>query len=133
MIFLDTGFFIALTDGDQLHARALAWSDILNDEELIVSEYVLWECINHFSKQSNRSSAHAIMNYVAEGCEIIDAARELFHAGLKLHSRRTDKEWSLTDCISFHIMRERGIYRALAHDLHFEQAGFEALLRKEPE
>ena len=35
---------------------------------------------------------------------------------------RPDKEWSLTDCVSFHLMRERGLTRALAYDLHFEQA-----------
>jgi predicted nucleic acid-binding protein len=29
-------------------------------------------------------------------------------------------------------MREREIHSALAFDQHFEQAGFEALLRKDP-
>jgi len=29
-------------------------------------------------------------------------------------------------------MTERGIRQALAHDEHFEQAGFEALLRRDP-
>jgi len=40
--------------------------------------------------------------------------------------------WSLTDCISFHVMRTGGITRALAYDIHFEQAGFEPLLRSGP-
>jgi predicted nucleic acid-binding protein len=44
----------------------------------------------------------------------------------------TGKEWSLTDCISFVVMNERKIRRALAYDHHFEQAGFEPLLRKDP-
>src|SRR6266851_7667037 len=51
---------------------------------------------------------------------------------LRLHAQRLDKEWSLTDCISFVVMERRGISRALAHDQHFEQAGFEALLRRDP-
>ncbi len=29
-------------------------------------------------------------------------------------------------------MRERGLTRALAYDIHFQQAGFEALLRHDP-
>jgi predicted nucleic acid-binding protein len=62
----------------------------------------------------------------------IPASPELFADGLRLHHERPDKEWSLTDCISFHVMRERGITRALAYDIHFEQAGFEALLRRDP-
>ena len=37
---------------------------------------------------------------------------------------------SKPDCISIALMAERRIHRALAYDHHFEQAGFEALLRK---
>ena len=33
---------------------------------------------------------------------------------------------------SFHVMQRRDIRQALAHDEHFEQAGFEALLRRDP-
>jgi predicted nucleic acid-binding protein len=29
-------------------------------------------------------------------------------------------------------MRQQGILKALTHDHHFEQAGFEALLRRDP-
>ncbi|EKE25438.1 MAG: hypothetical protein ACD_5C00161G0004, partial [uncultured bacterium] len=46
-----------------------------------------------------------------------------------LYKRMADKDWSLTDCASFEIMKARGITEALAHDHHFEQAGFTALLR----
>jgi uncharacterized protein len=45
-----------------------------------------------------------------------------------LYGERLDKSWSLTDCISFEAMRERGLTLALAADSHFRQAGFEALL-----
>jgi uncharacterized protein len=38
------------------------------------------------------------------------------------------KEWSLTDCISFVVMKERGLTDALTPDRHFEQAGFKILL-----
>jgi len=45
---------------------------------------------------------------------------------MSLHNSRPDKHWSLTDCISFVVMQQRGLQRALAYDHHFEQAGFEA-------
>ena len=64
--------------------------------------------------------------------EVIPASSELFEAGLQLHVQRPDKEWSLTDCTSFVVMQRRGITRALAFDHHVEQAGFEALLRRDP-
>ncbi len=35
-----------------------------------------------------------------------------------------DKDWSLVDCLSFEVMKSRGITYALAFDHHFEQAGF---------
>ena len=60
------------------------------------------------------------------------ASPRLFAAGLDLYRNRPDKAWSLTDCISFVVMRERSITEALAYDRHFEQAGFRALLREEP-
>ena len=36
---------------------------------------------------------------------------------------------SLTDCFSFVLMQRLGLTEALTSDLHFEQAGFKALLR----
>ena len=80
----------------------------------------------------DRSKAHALVDEVMTGpvFEYVPASHALFEAGLRLHRDRPDKEWSLTDCISFHLMRERGVTRALAYDIHFEQAGFRALLRE---
>ena len=52
----------------------------------------------------------------------------LFEKGRELYIRRPDKEWSLTDCISFVVMQEQGLSEALTGDHHFEQAGFKALL-----
>ena len=59
---------------------------------------------------------------------IVPATDELFNRGVNLYARRPDKAWSLTDCISFVVMREYGLTEALTGDRHFEQAGFRALL-----
>jgi uncharacterized protein len=40
-----------------------------------------------------------------------------------------DKEWSLTDCASFVIMKRRRIDEALTDDHHFMQNGCKALLK----
>jgi len=40
-----------------------------------------------------------------------------------------DKDWSLTDCISFEVMKEKDIYLAYSSDHHFKQAGFEYALQ----
>ena len=134
MIFLDSGYFIALFNpNDELHLRAHLWSRRL-EEVFVVTEHVILECVNAFSKPADRGSARALVQHVKthSGYLWIDASPRLFRAGMSLHEDRPDKEWSLTDCISFRVMNEHGITRALAYDRHFEQAGFEALLRRDP-
>jgi predicted nucleic acid-binding protein len=134
MIFIDTGYLLALVSPrDALHGRAHAWAGVVT-EPLIVTEYVLWETVNALSMPLDRPKAHAIIARLraATDCEMTAASGELLEAGLQLHAQRPDKEWSLTDCISFLIMEQRALRRALTPDHHFEQAGFEALLRRDP-
>jgi uncharacterized protein len=52
----------------------------------------------------------------------------LLQRAFALFKDRSDKEWSLTDCVSFEILRERGIVDALTPDAHFAQATFKALM-----
>ena len=56
-------------------------------------------------------------------------SEDLLARGLALYRDRTDKGWSLTDCISFVVMTDEELTEALTGDHHFEQAGFRALLR----
>jgi hypothetical protein len=53
----------------------------------------------------------------------------VYQAGFGLYGGRSDKDWSLTDCISFAVMSERGLSEALTADHHFEQAGFQAVFK----
>ena len=59
--------------------------------------------------------------------DIVTAGRELLERGITLFSNRPDKEWSLTDCITFVVMEEHGATEALMSDGDFEQAGFVAV------
>jgi uncharacterized protein len=135
MIFVDTGYLCALLDQrDQLHSRAAAWEAAIADP-LLTTEYVIWEFANAFSATDERAKAHAAVTLIRShpAWTLITAGPELFEAGLTMYHRHADKSWSLTDCISFITMRQQGITRALTHDHHFEQAGFEALLRRDPQ
>lgn len=134
MIFVDTGYLVAVANPlDSLHQRATLWSAVTHDS-MLVTEYVLVETVNHLSSPLYRLRVHALLQNVQSSPDwkIIPASTQLFQAGVQLHARRSDKEWSLTDCISFSVMETHGVSRALAHDHHFEQAGFESLLRNEP-
>ena len=65
----------------------------------------------------------ALLNQVANA--------EQFRAGIALYEARPDKDWSLTDCISFVMMEREKIGEALTGDHHFEQAGFIAPLKSQ--
>lgn len=115
MIFVDTTYCLALAQpNDALHARAVAWTRVLTDQ-LLMTEYVLWQTINALSRQADRPRAALLVNAI-RGCsdyELVSASPELFEASWMLHSQRTDKDWSLTDCGSFVVMQRRGIVQAL--------------------
>lgn len=56
---------------------------------------------------------------------------ETFDAAWHLLTQRQDKTWSLTDALSFIVMRRLGLQEALTNDHHFEQAGYTCLLKRE--
>ncbi len=133
-VFADTGFWIArLSPLDQLHAKAREVSQSVNARLIVTTELVLAETLNAYSANGPfvRSLAVRLVDALEADpkVEIIRQTPALFAAALELYRERADKAWSLTDCMSFSIMKARGIKSALAHDRHFEQAGFKALLR----
>jgi predicted nucleic acid-binding protein len=62
---------------------------------------------------------------------VLSVSTELFDRAVTLYAARIDKEWGVTDCISFVVMQERGLTAALTTDVHFQQAGFRVLLVEE--
>ncbi len=60
--------------------------------------------------------------------EVVSISPGLFDRAMKLYSSHKDKEWGMTDCISFIVMQDREIIDTLTTDDHFRQAGFRALL-----
>lgn len=61
--------------------------------------------------------------------DVVGYVPAVYQAGFDLYATRPDKAWSLTDCISFGVMAERGLTEALTADRHFEQAGFRAVFK----
>ena len=127
----DTSFFVAiLNPGDADHAAALAWSQ-REDLTVVVTEFVLVELGNFLAKAPQRERLPGLVAFLRNNprAMIVPVSSALFDSGLDLYARRPDKTWSLTDCISFVVMKEQGLTGALTADHHFGQAGFTALLR----
>jgi predicted nucleic acid-binding protein len=133
-VFADTSYFLAfLGPSDQYHERAMAWTRALR-VPVITTEFVVIEVGNMLTKGADRSLFAEFYREVRGGrnLEVVPASAELTDRGAKLFGERPDKEWSLTDCISFVVMSERGLTDALTAERDFEQAGLRALLRREP-
>jgi predicted nucleic acid-binding protein len=132
--FIDTSFLIALaSSADQHHDRANQLLDqIQNDDvRLVTTSAVLLELGAALSRVAHRAGAMTIIRELQADArvEIINVGDDLLEQGLVLFERRQDKEWSLTDCVSFELMAKFELSHALTADAHFEQAGFVALLR----
>ena len=129
-IFADASFYVAwLSPRDAHHSQALQFA-ASNKTTVVTTEFVLVEVVNFFSKLQRRSAAVRLIHQLRSDQDtvVIAASSDLVERGFELFSRRPDKEWSLTDCISFVVMEEQGITNALTSDGDFEQAGFKALL-----
>jgi predicted nucleic acid-binding protein len=130
-VFADTIFFVAAANQrDSLHIQARRLSAEF-DGQIVTSQWVLTEVANYFARSKNRDAVTIFIDdlLIDPKVECISVSATWFEIGWQLYRQRTDKEWSLTDCISFEIMRQQSISDAWTWDHHFEQAGFSILMR----
>lgn len=124
--FADAFYFVAmLNPRDGFHGHVLAFTGTLL-APMVTTAWVLTETADAMAAPGSRGAFLALLKELRDDpdVEILPPDPDLFERGLDLYARRPDKEWSLTDCISFVAMQERDITEALTGDHHFEQAGF---------
>ena len=131
-VFADSFYFFALGNRhDPAHSKALTFSQTFHGR-LVTTGFVLVELADGCASTAQRRAVAA--EAVSElrnnpDVAIVPFTDQLFEQGMSLYQQRPDKEWSLTDCISFVVMQREGITDALTGDKHFEQVGFVALLK----
>jgi len=133
-IFLDTAYVYALVNTrDQWHNAALSWQEKLEIErpEITTTELILIEIADGLASIRFRTHAAQIIEALQSSpyVEVVALSSQLLTQALDLYRERRDKEWGLTDCVSFVVMRDRGLLDCLTVDVHFQQAGFHPLLR----
>jgi len=62
--------------------------------------------------------------------KVIAQSRDTFLHAVDLYSKRADKGYSLIDCSSMNAMDAEGIRDVLTNDHHFEQEGYNVLIRR---
>jgi predicted nucleic acid-binding protein len=131
IFFADTFYFVALLNQrDQHHEKAKQFRRGLT-ERLLTTELILIEVADRVAGGRGRRLIAGLFNDLRQSndCEVIPSSEALEQGALDLYHKHSDKDWTLTDCTSFVIMRERGISEALTGDRHFKQAGFIAMLK----
>ncbi|HEY0432116.1 MAG TPA: PIN domain-containing protein [Pyrinomonadaceae bacterium] len=114
LTFLDTAYVYALVNTrDEWHQAALSWQEKLEQEQrgLITTELILVEIADGLASIRFRSQAAEVIAALQSSplVEVVAISSKLLTLALNLYRQRDDKEWGLTDCFSFVVMRERGL------------------------
>jgi predicted nucleic acid-binding protein len=131
-LFLDTVFIQAILNiNDQYHRPAMELlSRVKNAREVWITEAIFMEVGNALSAYDHRKVATFIRQcYHTDNISVVGVTPQLFQEGLKMYESRQDKTWGLVDCLSFIVMKQQNLTDAATSDIHFQQAGFRALLR----
>jgi uncharacterized protein len=134
--FADTSGWASWADDTQkFHALALK---IVNEtwtrgHQLVTTNWVLAELTALLTSPLRMPKRQQIQLlegiHTDPGVRVVTIDPLLERAGWTLWENRPDKDWSLVDCVSFHMMQELGLTEAMTADHHFEQAGFVRLLK----
>ena len=135
-MFADTSGWACFVDRKQ-SAHALAGELVRTacDDgiRVVTTNYVLAELtalLNsplRISKDKQIAYLEAIRS--ADWVEVVHLDGDADDAAWRLWESRPDKTWTFVDCSSFVVMEARGLTDALTTDHHFEQAGFNRLLK----
>ena len=130
-VFADTAFLVAfLSRRDRFHDLAHELMHGLQSR-IVTTDWILIELANYMAATRLRVRVASLVRELQgdHRMDVVPASAAAIEAGLAYYEQHSDKEWSLTDCMSFQVMRREGIQQALTADHHFEQAGFEILLK----
>lgn len=135
-IFADTSGWGHLVDATQTYHAVTA--DIYrrareHGERMVTTNYVITELVALMNSPL-RLSRPLMIGFIeslknSPYVEIVHVEPETDAQAWQMLKARSDKQWSLVDCASFVIMRQRRLTQALTTDQHFEQAGFVRLLK----
>jgi predicted nucleic acid-binding protein len=131
LILLDTsGLLCSFDAADPRHGDAVTLLQAASAR--LTHSYVLAEFVPLCqSRRLNRTLALAFIEALMSNplVEVVWVDEAIHRAALAMLRAQIDKNYSLCDAVSFQLMQERGILESLTTDHHFEQAGFQRLLR----
>ncbi len=132
MIFIDTGAFLArFLPSDQHHGEAvLYWAKLSNASTLcFTSSHVLSETLTLLARRAGHHFAaeRARQIYASEELNVLRSTANDEADAIVWLEHLAGENVGFVDCISFALMRRRGIEDVFGFDGHFQAAGFRLL------
>jgi len=133
-VFADTLYWVAIIRPNDAYQRAAKEArQAVGPCTIVTTDEVLCEFATAFARSGPtlREKAVQIVRELLDNgsVRVMAQSRESFLRALDRFFERPDKEYSLTDCASMNAMDAEGIRDVLTHDHHFEQEGYNVLIR----
>jgi hypothetical protein len=133
-IFVDTAAFIALgnqRDDSHKQARHIQKQLAKQPVQFVTTNLVIAEYCNAFSSIKLRTIAITTVEtiFVSKRWQYVHIDENLMQQSYVLYKQMTDKNWGLVDCSSIVLAKQMQIQEIFTTDHHFEQAGFQILLK----
>ncbi len=130
-IFVDTMYVVALiNENDEYHELASELAEKHENSSFVTTDSVLLEIANALARNYKEQAVEIIEYFFSsDEVEIVHLNPVLFEKAFQRYKMYLDKTWSLVDCISFEVMKEKKLTDALTGDKHFEQTGFNRLMK----
>lgn len=134
-LFLDTSAFAAIEDLDDAnHQRAMGFREKMRKgatayRALCTSNYIVDETLTLLRLHCGHNVAVAFRKSLESSkvVSVLWVTEPLEKAAWNLFEKRSDKEYSFTDCTSFALMAAEAIQTAFTFDEHFSQEGYSAV------
>ena len=128
-VFLDTSYLLALELAkDQNHPAARQhWQTIIQSPpSFVTTSYVFDEVVTYFNSRGHHAKAVQVGNnlLLSASVELVHVDEALLYEGWQSFQHHQDKDYSLTDCISFIVMKRLSASIVFTFDEDFVQAGF---------
>lgn len=133
-IFVDTVALIALSNQrDDLHeqTREMQKQLALMPIRFVTTNLIISEFCNAFSSIKFRHIAIKLVDSIlkSQRWHYVHIDEVIMQQSYVLYKEMVDKNWGLVDCSSIVIARQMQINEVFTADHHFEQAGFQILLK----
>ena len=133
-VFPDTANWIAMArPDDQWREAAVEARRRAGRVEIVTTDEVLAEFLAALSRGGPRirlAAARTVREILSNPkVRVRPQSRGSFESALDRYEARSDKEYSLQDCVSMNVMEAESITEILTNDHHFEQEGFIVLMR----